>query len=686
MKIANMTLFLLPFVISAVLSFIVSAPGLAFIVTYFVILGMVIGTFVLLDFLKLYWHSRKYRVHSPSEKPQIYKTAVVITTFNEDPDMVLDTALSAKLAIGEMGDVFVLDDSTDGETRRSIDKLEDHGINIERRGSRRGYKAGAVNDWLKTHGGKYDLLAIFDADQRPLPFLFKSVNQYFADEKIAFVQIPQYYSEVSTAVSLGAFFQQLPFLRLVMKGRSRVNSAFSLGSGTIYRVKHLSDIGGLDESTVTEDISTALDLHSKELKSVYVDKPLIWFGMPPKNIAAYWIQQGRWSLGGFQLLPKLLKAKLSAEQFFDYLNGWLYWFTVGPITFFELLAPFIFLMLGVSFFRFDPMIYLTAYIPYFLASIAMYLFMVKKHKYGLRGFIYHHTVQLLAFVPVAFSFASWLTRKKKPFAVTPKSESTKTPRGILMVFTAITSLLALSTIKGVVDLATGRAFSWAAHSINIFWAAYFAAFFTFGLYVILRRKPYPETLRAQLKPSYLVENEKEEVLSSVQGAIQLERLISDLYLEIAQKLAGKDSAILKRISRDSAIHAEMFRSILDSVNCTENPVQSKGLFKTYYTVLQDYSSAIPQDLDDEKTLEILQLFLDVERYVNEEAYITLLSRMFEETLLRASDRFEDNRRILESIRNDEEKHVELITTLRNSYLQTCDMDVLIPKPREIHLK
>lgn len=324
MKIENIAVFLLPFIISAVLSYIVSAPGLAFIVTYFVILGMVIGTFVLLDFLKLYWHSRKYRVHPPAENELRYNTAVVITTFNEDPDMVLDTALSAKLAVGEMGDVFVLDDSTDDQIRRRIDKLENHGINIQRRDSRRGYKAGAVNDWLKTHGNKYYLLAIFDADQRPLPFLFNSVNQYFADENTAFVQIPQYYSEISTAVSLGAFFQQLPFLRLVMKGRNRVNSAFSLGSGTIYRVKHLREIGGLDESTVTEDISTALDLHSKGLRSTYVDKPLIWFGLPPKNIAAYWVQQGRWSLGGYQLLPKLLKAKLNAEQFFDYLNGWLY--------------------------------------------------------------------------------------------------------------------------------------------------------------------------------------------------------------------------------------------------------------------------------------------------------------------------------------------------------------------------
>ncbi len=133
----------------------------------------------------------------------------------------------------------------------------------------------------------YDLMAIFDADQRPMPFLFNKVTPHFADEKVAFVQVPQYYSEITSGVSLGAFFQQLPFLRLVMRGRSKANSAFSLGSGTIYRVRALREIGGLDDSTITDDISTSIDLHSRGWRSVYIDKPLVWYGMPPKSIAGY---------------------------------------------------------------------------------------------------------------------------------------------------------------------------------------------------------------------------------------------------------------------------------------------------------------------------------------------------------------------------------------------------------------
>jgi len=38
--------------------------------------------------------------------------------------------------------------------------------------------------------------------------------------------------------------------------RGRKNSAFSLGSGTVFRVDALEEVGGLDEEIITEDIAT----------------------------------------------------------------------------------------------------------------------------------------------------------------------------------------------------------------------------------------------------------------------------------------------------------------------------------------------------------------------------------------------------------------------------------------------
>ena len=122
MRIVNSTIFLLPFVLAFIAALFVSAPGPVFILSYFVLLGMFVSGFVLVDFLILYRHSKKPTTPVLGE-PAKLRIAVVVTTFNEDPKLVLDTVLSAKLAVGKRGDVYVLDDSTDEATKRQLDNF-----------------------------------------------------------------------------------------------------------------------------------------------------------------------------------------------------------------------------------------------------------------------------------------------------------------------------------------------------------------------------------------------------------------------------------------------------------------------------------------------------------------------------------------------------------------------------------
>jgi len=668
-RFTSIVIFLLPFIVSIVITMLVSAPGLVCILSYFVILGMVVGVFILADFILLYWRSKSKTSGSAVNAPPNLRIAVLVTAFNEDSSLVLDTSLSAKLAVGKQGDVYVLDDSTDEATRKQIDTFREYGFKVIRREIRRGYKAGAVNEWLKAYGSRYDLMAIFDADQRPMPFLFNKATPYFADEKVAFVQVPQYYSEITSGVSLGAFFQQLPFLRLVMRGRNKANSAFSLGSGTIYRVKALREIGGLDDSTITEDISTSIDLHSRGWRSVYIDKPLVWYGLPPKSIAGYLVQQGRWSLGGFQLLAKMIGSKLSPAQFFDYFNGWLYWFNVGPITFFEVFAPVIFLVFGVYFFVWNPLVYLTFYLPFFLSSIGFYFFTIKDQSYGVRGFVYHHTVQLLAFFSVNSSFAGWLMRKKRPFAVTPKGNNNKPPRGVIAAYTAIVCILSFSIGKGIVDALAMDPSLWVAYAINIFWAGYFAAFFCFGLYLIFRSKPYSDTLKFDIKPHYLIGRGKVEALSFLYESIDLEEKIAQVYSLLAEKLSAQDAAILKQCSADSAVHAKILRRILSWLDIKKINHRKQTINTEYLLAIEKFSSKISGGLDQNDTVQLLHLLLDTEKYFNEEVYIRILSSIFQETLVKASGRSEEIQRMLERIKSDEEKHTVMLRSLRDNTLK-----------------
>lgn len=493
MKLINLLFFALPFTISAVLTYLFSVHNLLAILSYFVFLTSVIAVFMFIVFLKYYTISGNYTLSIINRYTE-YKVAAVIPTYNEDAKLVQDTTFSVQLVAKRRGDVYILDDSTDENIKKGIEELTKFGVHVLHRDTRRGYKAGAINDFLKLYGDRYDLIAIFDADQRPVNAFFNEVLKYFSDPEVAFIQVPQAYTELETGIAYGSYWQQLPFQRIIMRGRE--DSIFSIGSGTVFRIKALVDVGGLDENTVTEDIATSIDLHARGYKSIYVDKLLIWYGQPPKDLKSYLTQQSRWSLGGFQLLPKLLKANLKIGQFRDYLTGWMYWFKEGPLTLVEILAPVFFLLLNMLFIKIDLSLYLVAYMPYFFSSLLVFFIAVKEF-YGYKGFIYHQTVELLSFSAVTASFIAWVLKRKKPFAVTSKKVG-KVPLRVTFPHWITLLLLVISTIKGIHDLLTLSRTSqlWDATILNVFWAMYFIPFFIFGLFIVYRH--YEEKQEIQL--------------------------------------------------------------------------------------------------------------------------------------------------------------------------------------------
>jgi len=467
--------------------------------SYLVMVTHSVGVFMFLVFTKQYLTARKYVSHLliPKRKRRV---VAVIPTYNEDPEMVIETALSVELAVKDYGDVFILDDSSNEKIRKKLDELcKKSGIRVFRRNSRRGYKAGAINDFLKVYGDRYELIAIFDADQRPATSFFDETLRYFDDPKVALVQVPQNYTEIESGIAEGALIQQIPFWRLVMRGRK--NSAFSLGSGSIFRIDALKEVGLLEESTVTEDVATTVKLHEKGYKSVYLDKPLVWYGEPPKDLKSYLSQQNRWAFGYFQLTSKLLKAKLSLNQAVDYFNGWLYWLKVGLLTVVEFTAPIVFLLLGVPFIKLNPLLYIYAYMPYVISSMSWYFYLAKKRLYGIVGVFKHNTIQILAYPAVLSAFVSWILRKKKAFSVTPKKAKYGVNVLVVIPYVIPLVLLVASVVFGVFRLINPTYDKlWFATLVNVFWAMYFIPHLAY-CFVLISREYKDETLDRILRQS-----------------------------------------------------------------------------------------------------------------------------------------------------------------------------------------
>ncbi len=580
MRIVNVASALAILAVSLILALLLSEMGWVLILSFLILLDMVVSSLLTAIFLLYGKGAQRYkeemlpeiekRLLEPST-PEL-RVAALIPVFNEDPRLVAETASSADQSVSGLGDVYVLDDSTDPQIRKGIDEFSKIvGYKIFRRNSRRGYKAGALNDWLKHYGDEYDLLLVLDADQRPVPTLFYHALDYFKDESVAYVQIPQYYSNVRTKVGLAAYIQQIPFLRIVMRARHFKGSAFSLGSGTIFRISYLKEIGGFYELTVTEDVFTSLLLNEKGYRGVYLDVPLIWYGLPPENINSYWIQQGRWSLGGFQLIPRLLKSNIQFSRFLDYLAGILFWFHVGPLLLADIAAPAVFLLLNIPYLKIDPLLYTIVYVPLFLLSMAYFLKIVSIYGYGLREFLFHQSAHVLISIPITGSFISALLKRRITFRTTPKTKEGDEGKLLypLAIFITLSLILAISILRGfrTMLITSSEIIFWSTF-VNVFWAAWWLLFTVMSIYIMLPGEARKETI-SKIKQSYEL---LEPILAIViRCSSALEGAIGNYYLLLSKKVGGKIRKILEELGVDSLKHEGIYRKIANIVRIGSSP-------------------------------------------------------------------------------------------------------------------
>jgi cellulose synthase/poly-beta-1,6-N-acetylglucosamine synthase-like glycosyltransferase len=214
--------------------------------------------------------------------------------------------------------VQVLDDSTD-ETKVFAESLvaryHAQGFPIEyiHRSNREGYKAGALQEGMKTATG--DLIAIFDADFVPPPdFLLRTVH-FFADPKIGMVQTRWSYlnrdfnvlTEVQAILLDGHF---------VLEHGARYGRGLFFnfnGTGGVLRRQMIEDSGGWQHDTLTEDSDLSYRAQLRGWKFLYlptVDCP----SELPAEMHGFQVQQFRWAKGLTQcakkLLPSILRAKL----------------------------------------------------------------------------------------------------------------------------------------------------------------------------------------------------------------------------------------------------------------------------------------------------------------------------------------------------------------------------------------
>ena len=271
------------------------------------------------DTIVTYFRHRRKATKEPSshfeELPQV---TIQLPLYNER--YVLERLIEETIKMDYPKDrlqIQVLDDSTD-ETHAFAgalcERYKNLGYPIEyhHRMNRHGFKAGALQEGLKTATGEF--VAVFDADFiPPSDFLMRTIH-HFADPKVGVIQTRWSYlnrdfnflTEVEAILLDGHFI-------LEHGARSRAGYFFNFnGTAGILRTSMIADAGGWQHDTLTEDSDLSYRAQLKGWKFVYLPD-LHCASELPVEIHGFQVQQFRWAKGLMQVARKLLPSLLKAD-------------------------------------------------------------------------------------------------------------------------------------------------------------------------------------------------------------------------------------------------------------------------------------------------------------------------------------------------------------------------------------
>ncbi|MEH2160355.1 MAG: glycosyltransferase [Nostoc sp.] len=211
-------------------------------------------------------------------------------------------------------------------------------------------KAGNINYAIFSGETAGTFIVTLDADHIPKPNFLKRVLPYFYaynlstgkydQNKIAFVQTRQDFYNIPPGDPFG--HRANLFYGPLQQGKDGMNAAFYTGTNAILRrealvsvgLQNFADefakdekrldefdlVGGVSSNSITEDMNTAMRLHSAGWKSIYHNE-LLAEGLAPDDLSSTLKQRLRWAQGTIQVLVRenpLTKSGLTFWQRLQY--------------------------------------------------------------------------------------------------------------------------------------------------------------------------------------------------------------------------------------------------------------------------------------------------------------------------------------------------------------------------------
>jgi cellulose synthase (UDP-forming) len=387
--------------------------------------------------------------------------AIIVSSYKEPVNIVEDTLICFYNLTYPNKHIYFLDDTRydlPGQSKELMESYRDDiddmcqriGVNLFRR-RWHGAKAGMINDFLAFRQGlppegfafmsfasvtpteKEKYFIIFDADQNPIPDFVEPLVAFMeVNPRLAFIQTPQYYTNFETnRVARAAGLQQAVFYEYICEGKSMQDAMFCCGTNVIFRREALENVGGFDDTSVTEDFATSLKFHRQGWGSAYLNK-VCAFGLGPEDLGGYFKQQFRWALGTVGLFRHIVglfltnPRQLPAAKWWEYFLSGTHYF-VGWIMAVMIMSPILFLFFNVPSYFAKPEIYFLFFFPYILLTFSLFIFTMSQRRYSFLELFQGIVLQAVCFpIYMRASFLG-LAGFRGSFGVTPKGLSKALP-------------------------------------------------------------------------------------------------------------------------------------------------------------------------------------------------------------------------------------------------------------------
>lgn len=451
----------------------------------------------------------------PDLKPKEFPPLAVVVASYKEPLDVLEETLACFNSLSYPNAFFYLLDDTRYADHPEDEALQKYKLRVEELCENMGVnlfrhkwhdaKAGLINDFIHHQTGtpregsaltvfhkppppageKY--MAVFDADQNPMPgFAAPIIAHMEQNDRLAFIQSPQYYTNISTnAVAHAAGLQQAIFYEFICEGKGSHDAMMCCGTNVIFRIDALMDIGGFEEHSVTEDFATSLELHLKHWSSGYFPR-VCAFGLGPEDLGGYFKQQYRWALGSVGVFKKVVRAFFKSAKSLP-LGHWTEYFLSGTYYFIGFVylimgvCPILYLLFGVPSYFANPEMYFLTFIPYFFLTMVTFYATLGWRNYRIRDILLGQMLTVNSAPVYVRAVIDALLNRKKPFEVTPKGQSNSIPLSRLKLYLFCGALNLAAVIWGFLQLyfSPERA---QPILVNVLWATYHFIIINFIFY------------------------------------------------------------------------------------------------------------------------------------------------------------------------------------------------------------